>query len=96
MNAKHITRFTLIVMLVLGANAYAECQCSCVNGQMVPLCTNAMEMRPMCPPMMCPIAPPSIAPITQPTLPPLGTSQCQNQQVVNPITNQYEWRQICQ
>jgi len=88
MNYRNI--FTLIVMLFLAANTYAECQYSCVNGQMVPLCTNAMEMRPLCPAMICPIAPPSIAPINQSTLPPLGTTRCQNQQVLNPRKNQYE------
>jgi hypothetical protein len=42
------------------------------------------------------LPPPSIAPIQPARIPPLGTSQCSQQQVLNPHTHQYEWRSICE
>lgn len=29
-------------------------------------------------------------------LPPIGTSQCWQEQVYNPMLNDYEWQEICQ
>jgi hypothetical protein len=34
--------------------------------------------------------------IQAPTIPPIGTSSCAPVQVLNPRTNQYEWRRVCQ
>jgi hypothetical protein len=45
---------------------------------------------------LCPLTPPTVAPIPKPTIPPLGTTSCRQVQVLNPRTNQHEWRQVCQ
>jgi hypothetical protein len=90
-----------IVALVLAAGllaimpAHATCVCRCVNEVMQPLCDNAIEVRPICPPTVCPIAPPSVAPINPPRVPPVGTQQCVQRQVLNPQTHMYEWRTVC-
>lgn len=81
--------------LFLATSAQGQCVCRCVNGEMRPLCTSAIDLPPICPPTVCPLTPPSIAPIQPPTLPPLGTTSCSQQQVYNPRTGQYEWRSIC-
>ena len=89
----------LVVCAVLGmlsAAAHAECECRCMGGQNRPLCTNAMDLPPICAPTICPITPPSIQPLMAPQLPPLGTTNCQMRQVLNPYTRQYQWERICQ
>lgn len=76
--------------------ANANCVCRCVNGSVQAICSSAIDLPPICAPTICPIAPSSIAPIGPPTVPPVGTSHCTQQQVLNPYTNRYEWRQVCQ
>ena len=73
----------------------AACTCECVNGQMKPLCERALDLPPICPPKICPIVPPSIAPIQPPKIPPIGTKECRQAQVLNPVTNRYEWKEVC-
>lgn len=76
--------------------AFSMCQCECVNGVNRPMCTSAMDMAPMCPPMQCPMMAPSLAPLNPPTLPPIGTRSCRQMQIYNQYTRQYEWQQVCQ
>ena len=85
----------LAVSLLTVVPVPAACVCRCVNEVMQPLCDNAIEIRPICPPTACPIAPPAIAPINPPRVPPSGTQQCTEQQVLNPHTMTYEWRAVC-
>jgi hypothetical protein len=88
----------LVAFLTLqfSASAFASCTCRCVNGSVQALCTSTLDIQPICAPQICPIVPPSISPIQPPTIPPIGTSSCAPQQVLNPYTNQYEWRRVCQ
>ena len=82
--------------LMLAANfAHAGCTCTCVDGEVKALCTNKLELPPLCAPRMCPTPPPQLKPLDQPQLPPLGTKACTNEQVLNPVTNKYEWRRVC-
>jgi hypothetical protein len=83
------------VAATLSTDAFAACQCRCVGGEMQPICSSAMEIRPICPPTVCGIVPPSIAPIATPMVPPIGATTCGPQQVLNPFTHQYEWRTLC-
>ena len=85
-----------IFTFLLTSNSFGNCVCRCVNGQMTPICSNSIDIPPICPPTVCQLVPPSVQPITPPTIPPIGTSQCQNKQVLNPYTNRYEWKLICQ
>lgn len=41
------------------------------------------------------LVPPSIAPNRNPSIPPLGTSNCWQDQVLNPYTRRYEWQRVC-
>jgi hypothetical protein len=89
-------KFLLAAPLVLlPFAAHAGCQCLCSNGENRPFCTSAMDLPPICPPRICPLAPPSIEPIQAPRLPPLGTTDCRQQQVLNPYTGRYEWKSVC-
>jgi hypothetical protein len=83
--------FTIVLM----ANADASCVCRCVDGEVQPLCDSSIDLPPICTPTICSIVPPSIAPIQPSGIPPLGTSSCTSRQVLNPATNRYEWRSIC-
>jgi hypothetical protein len=89
-------KLLFLICLLITTNTFGNCVCRCVDGEMTPICTNAIEVRPICPPTVCQIVPPSVQPINPPTVPPVGTSQCQNKQVLNPYTRQYEWKMICQ
>lgn len=86
----------LAAMLTSGAPAHATCVCRCVDGQMQPLCSNSIDIPPVCMPTVCGIVPPSIAPITPPSIPPLGASSCSQRQVQNPATGRYEWQRVCE
>ena len=95
-----ISRWPIIALIVtlgvIGASrSWAECECACVNGAMRPLCTSAIELRPICPPRVCPIVPPAVAPIAPLRLPPLGTEHCWMAQVYNQATLRYQFRQVC-
>lgn len=80
----------LIGLFLLGSReAGAACRCACVNGEVVPLCSNSLEIPPICPPRVCPIVPPAIAPIQPPRIPPLGTNACRMKQVLNSWTGRY-------
>jgi len=87
---------TFLFIALMATSAYSNCICRCVNGSMQPICSSSIDIPPICPPTVCQIAPPSVQPITPPTIPPIGTSNCQNQQVLNPYTGKYEWKLICQ
>ena len=91
-------RFVLLVLFaLLGAatGARADCVCRCVNGTVQALCSSTLDIEPICAPALCPIVPPAIRPIDPPTVPPVGTTSCRSEQVLNPATNLYEWRQVC-
>ena len=85
----------LAFTIVLMANADASCVCRCVDGEVQPLCDSLIDLPPICTPTICSIVPPSIAPIQPTGIPPLGTSGCTQRQVLNPVTNRYEWLSIC-
>ncbi len=103
--ARRAWRVTLLAAIYLGApfssvqfasDAFAGCICRCVNGAMQGICSSSIDIPPICAPTVCPIVPPSITPIQPPTIPPIGTTSCAPVQVLNPRTNQYEWRRVCQ
>lgn len=91
-------RFVLVAVLlfVLPAAAHADCECRCVNGQVRPLCDDALDIAPICDPDICDLPPPDIRPIDEPDIPPLGTRSCSQEQVQNPETGEYEWQRVCQ
>lgn len=84
-----------LCLLSAASPALANCVCRCVNGHMQPLCSSPLDIAPICPPTICGIVPPSVTPIQPPKIPPLGTTNCQQAQVMNPNTRQYEWRTVC-
>jgi hypothetical protein len=67
-----------------------------VNGEVVPICRNAIDLEPICAPRVCPIVPPAIQPIPRPIVPPIGTKTCQPEQVYNEYTRRYEWKTVCE
>jgi len=95
MKAWWLAAWVLVLVAAVGTPALANCSCSCVNGQPQALCTSVIDIRPICMPEVCPIFMPSVAPIQMPTVPPLGTQTCQQAQVLNRFSGQYEWQQVC-
>jgi hypothetical protein len=100
MNRKKVivlTAFTICFFLTLSSAdiGNARCICTCMNGANQPLCESALDLPPICPPRICPIKPPSIEPIKLPSIPPIGTRSCRMEQVLNPYTERYEWREVC-
>lgn len=89
-------RIAFMLLLLVSQSAFADCVCRCVNGQVQPICSSTMDLAPLCGAQLCPLTPSSLQPLTPPTLPPLGTTGCQNKQVLNPYSHQYEWKLICQ
>jgi hypothetical protein len=93
---KKLLGVTMLVLELLASAAHADCACRCVNGEVQAICTNSLDLEPICAPMICPLVPPSVRPLDPPTLPPIGTSYCRSEQLWNQSTMQYEWRRICQ
>lgn len=91
-----IRTVALMVLMGTAGDAGAACVCRCVGGQMQPLCSNSLDIPPICPPTICPLTPPSIAPIDTPSIPPIGTSFCRQRQVLDPYSGSYEWRRVCE
>ena len=94
---EEIMRLGLLIIgavLLLGGRADSSCTCECVDGAMQPLCSNAIDLPPICPPRTCPLATPSIAPINPPTVPPLGTSACRQARLCDQFGN-CRWQQVC-
>ena len=85
----------LAFTVLLVGHADASCVCRCVDGEVQPLCSSSADLPPICAPTICGIVPPSVAPIQAPVLPPIGTSSCSSRQVLNPATNHYERRPVC-
>ena len=92
---RRMNLFLMMVLALCTEQATAGCVCRCMNGDNVPLCSSSLDLPPICPPRVCPIAPPAVEPLAPLRLPPLGTSDCRQQQVLNPYTGRYEWRTVC-
>jgi hypothetical protein len=73
----------------------AHCYCRCVDGKVLPLCTNTVEVPPVCAARVCPPGPASLAPVVAPKLPPVGTTVCRQAQVCDHRGN-CRWRQVCE
>ena len=83
----------LALFAIITTNARADCVCRCVNGRIVPLCSNVTDTPPFCPPSTCPITSPPGG--YSGAAPPVGTQRCFQAQVLNPNSGQYEWQTIC-
>jgi len=90
-------RWFLVATLAfwLTGEAGAACVCRCVDGEMQPLCSSSVDLPPVCAAVVCPLVPPSVTPVERPMVPPVGTSQCSQREVLDPATNRYAWRSIC-
>ncbi|MDA0708534.1 MAG: hypothetical protein O2963_05630 [Proteobacteria bacterium] len=86
---------TVFLFWTLASNVSASCTCACVNGVGQPLCTSSLDIKPSCAQLICSVAPPSIKPANPLNVPPPGSTNCQMQQVLNPTTKLYEWKQVC-
>jgi hypothetical protein len=86
----------LIAGLGFSVATHAACQCACVNGHVEAICSSAIEVRPICAPVVCPIVPPAVTPIAPPRVPPIGTSYCAPRQVYDPASGRYVWKELCQ
>ena len=76
------------------ASAFAMCTCECVDGAVQVLCDDSQGTAPRCPSRACPPAPPSTPP--PPMGSPAGASACRPVQMLSPLTETYEWRQLCE
>jgi len=84
----------LASFMFVSQSTYASCVCRCVGGEVQPVCTQAIDMPPICAPAICP---PSIAPsVPSSRIPAFGTESCSRQSVFDPRTGRYESRNICQ
>jgi len=91
----HAMRVLLALVFGLWSwGAWAACECRCVNGQNVSVCSSAIDLPVMCLQGGCPMALPYVG-LPAVGLPPLGTSSCSVVQVMNPRTMMYEARTIC-
>jgi hypothetical protein len=88
-------RLLALSAFLLAGAAHADCVCRCVDGQVRALCSSTLDLQPICAPQLCPIVPPALAPLPSLQLPPLGTTSCRQVQVLNPLTQRYEFRRVC-
>lgn len=74
-----------LVIVLNSHSSHANCVCRCVNDQSQALCSNKHLVQPACR-NICPLALPDLA---------SRSPNCYLEQVLNPKTDRYEWRQIC-
>jgi|GEM_PF-1643183 len=91
----HAAAAAASLALLAAGPAAAECACRCVGGEVRAICSNPLELAPICPPAACPPAPPELRPLAPPRIPPPGTEACAERQVLNPWTGRWEWRTLC-
>ncbi len=80
-------------VLIALQSAHASCVCRCVAGEVKPICTQAIDMPPICAPAICP-ASPAVLPSNR--IPAFGSESCSRQSVFDPRTGRYETKTICQ
>ncbi len=89
----------VLVLGAVAANARVEaaCSCQCVDGANRPVCTSPLDINvQICPTGTC--KPTTGVPhpsVSHPSLDPVGASSCQQQQVLNTRTQQYEQQRLC-
>ena len=88
-------KLVLLALLAIPAISVADCYCTCIDGRNQPICQNALDVKPVCPPRVCPIEPPSVKPINPPTVPPIGTRRCYQKYVWDHNYQKYMWKQVC-
>ncbi len=88
--------FAMLFVVAAAMPARADCLCTCVDGAVEPLCTSGFDVPPVCEPRFCPQPPPSLKPATYTEDRPEGAEDCDLKQVMNPHTEKYEWRVLCQ
>ena len=86
---------TIMFVVALAVMSYAGCRCVCIDGENQPICDDAYELRPICPPRLCPQEPPALKPLTPPRLPPLGTETCDTKYVYDDDLGEYVWKEVC-
>ena len=86
-----------LVVASLSTCAWAECHCSCVNGQIEPVCASPSELPPVCAPRACSARPLHAALIaTKSSALASAAKQCHETEVLNPQTGAYVTKQVCQ
>lgn len=74
--------------------AYAECNCTCVDQVMTPICDSASEMPPTCSAELCPALSFETPPTQEEGIEPIGTQRCVMRQVEE--NGVYVWRSLCE
>ena len=79
---------------LFASEAFANCYCRCVDGASRPVCTNNLEVPPICSQQNCAVAP-SVQPV-QPLDQSIGGSpMCDSVEVFNRRTGRWETRPVC-
>jgi hypothetical protein len=84
-----------LFLLMSGSAASAVCVCRCIDGEARAICGNRYDSKPVCAQNVCPLVTPSRPVDTYPAQP-IGRPGCSQQQVLNPRTGQYQYRQVCE
>jgi hypothetical protein len=84
-----------LAVLLWDSAASAACVCRCVDGEARAICASPADSRPVCVQSLCPLATPARPLDIYPTQP-IGRPGCSRQQVLNPRSGLYEWRQVCE
>ena len=88
--------FAAMMVASLPTVASAACKCSCVDGQIEPVCSTTSELPPACSARACTVKPTraSLVSLDKPDLSSKG--QCHESLVLNPQTGAYVPKKVCQ
>lgn len=92
------TAATLLAALLVASlptAASAACKCSCVDGQIEPVCSTNSELPPACSARACSVKP-TRASLVSLDKSDLNKGQCQEKLVLNPQTGAYIPKKVCQ
>jgi hypothetical protein len=88
--------FAAMMVASLPTAASAACKCSCVGGQIEPVCSTNAELPPACSARTCTVKPTRASLVSLDKSDLSNKGQCQETLVLNPQTGAYVPKKVCQ
>jgi len=95
---KRVAKLLAAIMVAsLSTYASADCRCSCVKGEIEPVCSAATDLPPVCAPRACSVKTANVTPVNQARITPTGSSsQCHMELIPSTRSGRYDWKKVCQ
>jgi hypothetical protein len=94
---KRVAKLLAAIMVTsLSTYASADCRCSCVNGEIEPVCSASTDLPPVCAPRACSLKTANVTPVNQARITQAGSLQCHMELIPSTRVDRYDWKKVCQ